>query len=176
MNLEEKWINGHYTNKYRFMEDYIEVKLQNDHIGKINIEDLPLFIQCTWNAKNGYMCHSKTKDFPQQKFHRLIYPEYSIIDHINRNGLDNRRKNLRDGSNCVNQNNMPISSTNTSGKTGVSFDKSCNRWRAYWEENGETKIKNFSVITYGEEAYKEAVKCRIEVDQRLGILNGYEQK
>ena len=53
MNLEEKWINGHYTNKYRFMEDYIEVKLQNaDHVGKIDIEDLPLFIQCTWNAKN----------------------------------------------------------------------------------------------------------------------------
>ena len=43
------------------------------------------------------------------------------MDHKNRNGLDNRKKNLRDGSGGVNENNQTLHNDNTSGINGVSF-------------------------------------------------------
>tara|TARA_R110001606_G_scaffold368728_1_gene524619 strand:+ start:261 stop:749 length:489 start_codon:yes stop_codon:yes gene_type:complete len=53
-----------------------------------------------------------------------------IIDHINGNKSDNRIVNLRDGTNCVNQQNQtkPHSRNKTSNYIGVSKFKS--RWRA----------------------------------------------
>jgi len=53
-----------------------------------------------------------------------------FIDHINRNSLDNQRKNLRFVSRSLNQANRPKPSNNTSGHKGVGWEKSRNKWRA----------------------------------------------
>lgn len=70
------------------------------------------------NAQVGYM-------------HRFINAtqEGYQTDHINQNKLDNRRVNLRTVTAFVNQVNKSKSRNNTSGITGVRWDKSRNRWR-----------------------------------------------
>lgn len=65
--------------------------------------------------------------------HRAIMnpPDGKLIDHINRNKLDNRRRNLRVVDQSVNTHNTDLWSTNTSGYKGVSWNARRQRWRAY---------------------------------------------
>lgn len=67
--------------------------------------------------------------------HRLawlyIYGEWpSVVDHINMNGEDNRIDNLRSVSIIDNARNRRLNKNNKSGITGVSWQKSINRWVA----------------------------------------------
>lgn len=66
------------------------------------------------------------------ELHRFIMndPENLYIDHINNNTLDNRKQNLRCVKNSTNLRNGRIRKNNTSGVSGVSFDKSRNKWSA----------------------------------------------
>ena len=59
-----------------------------------------------------------------RSLHRLITrcPEGKVVDHINGNGLDNRRQNLRVCSNAENLRNRKMNENNTSGFKGVFFD------------------------------------------------------
>lgn len=52
------------------------------------------------------------------------------VDHIDGNGLNNRRCNLRLATNAQNAYNQKKRSDNASGFKGVSFDKSRNKWIA----------------------------------------------
>ncbi len=58
------------------------------------------------------------------------------VDHRNRNGLDNRRKNLRTATTVQNCANSPKRKQNTSGFKGVYFCTKTNRWRARLETQG----------------------------------------
>ena len=77
--------------------------------------------------------YSGTKDgLNRKRLHRIIMddPEDLIVDHINRNPLDNRRDNLRIVSIQENNMNLSIRKTNKSGVSGVCWDKDANKWRA----------------------------------------------
>ena len=125
-NTDNNWTIGNYkNNRYREVDDYIEVEIYGGgeyHIGQIDKDFLNRFTERTWYADKDvnsfYMISSKTIKFPSnQKFHRLVLPEVDIVDHKYGNGLDNRKKNLIDGSGGVNQNNQALLSNNTSGIT-----------------------------------------------------------
>jgi hypothetical protein len=60
---------------------------------------------------------------------------WSYVDHINSDGLDNRRSNLRPVNASLNSANRRISSRNTSGYKGVSFQRSSGWWHAYIKVN-----------------------------------------
>lgn len=55
--------------------------------------------------------------------HRLLIPEGENVDHINGNGLDNRRENLRVATRSQNRRNSRKHKSNTTGFKGVCFVK-----------------------------------------------------
>lgn len=89
---------------------------------------------------------------------KLTVIEYP--DHINGNGLDNRRQNLRVASMSQNNRNTPLSKSNTSGYKGVIRSKSK---RSPWQANITYKNKriyigNFASAESAYEAYKQKAK------------------
>lgn len=73
----------------------------------------------------------------QYKAHRICWLlmfghwPHGLIDHIDGDKTNNRRENLRDVSNQINQQNRGrLPSSNTSGILGVSWSKRDNLWRA----------------------------------------------
>jgi hypothetical protein len=88
--------------------------------------------------------------------HRFILnpPSRMVIDHINGDGLDNRRENLRvctQRQNCANQR---IRRDNTSGYKGVYFNKRDERWVVQIRHRrerifvGSFKDKNEAALAY----------------------------
>ena len=180
-NTDNNWIIGNYkNNRYRYVDDYIEVEIYGQkeyHIGQIDKEILYRFTERTWYANksnnNFYMESRATKNFPyNQKFHRLVLTEIDIVDHRDGNGLDNRKKNLRDGSGGVNENNQALRNTNTSGTNGIYFHKK--GWCAQWYKNGSQKSKYFSIKKYGsdEKAKQKAIEHRKAMNEITGSTNG----
>jgi hypothetical protein len=177
-------------NQYRVVIDeeegkYIEMKLQRDFVVKFDEEYLPLATKCIWSAKKGwdskqstyYMEHSGKgrKGIPPERFHRLLLPQFSVIDHINRDGLDNRLCNLRDGSGIVNARNQSMRKDNHSGKTGVHYSKTEKVWTVQYPKNGIRKSKKFSEFKHGSDKAKSlAMEFRKTIDEKENICNGYQ--
>ena len=71
--------------------------------------------------------------------HRVIAgtPEDMETDHIDLNGLNNRRVNLRNATRAQNGCNMGISSANTSGAKGVTWNRRLGKWQAQIGSNGK---------------------------------------
>jgi hypothetical protein len=75
-------------------------------------------------------------DNSSQRAHRLAwfycYGEWPSdqLDHINRIKTDNRIDNLRESSAALNQQNLSKMCSNTSGFTGVTWNKRRNAWIA----------------------------------------------
>lgn len=86
-------------------------------------------------------------------------PQSKVIDHINRNKLDNRRCNLRVCTQKENIQNASLKSTNKSGIAGVYFVPKTNKWRAQISLNSKTKhIGIFS-------SFEEATQARKKAEQ-----------
>lgn len=62
------------------------------------------------------------------QIHRLLLPDSIMVDHISRDGIDNRRSNIRESNAVLNQRNRKKNSDNTSGVTGVSWHKKHQKW------------------------------------------------
>jgi len=158
--------------------DYIEVKLQRDDlIMKCDIQDMNLINESIWTAHKGKdkKCwyarrrSSKKKNQKYTMFHSLICPEYKQVDHINRDGLDNRRANLREGE-FVNPKNKGKQINNTSGVTGVYLSKDI--WTAQIGGKNTKRTKNFSVARYGNnKALELAINTRKMWERELEYGN-----
>ena len=80
------------------------------------------------------------------------------IDHINRIKTDNRYFNLREVSSQENHRNLPKRKDNTSGTTGVSWEKITSKWRASIHISG----KKIYLGCYAE--LKDAIEARKEAN------------
>lgn len=80
-------------------------------------------------------------------------------DHINRNRLDNRKYNLRIVTKSQNKTNAGIYSNNTSGVTGVSWDKSRNKWHVMITVDK----KHINLGRY--HSFEEATQVRLDAEK-----------
>ena len=88
-------------------------------------------------TSNGYLRVTITDRNGLKKLflvHQLIYymvsnvEPLSIVDHINGDKMDNRFENLKLSNESLNQRNRKMQSNNTSGITGIYWDKDRNKW------------------------------------------------
>ncbi len=82
-----------------------------------------------------------------------------IVDHINRNTLDNRKENLRFVTRNENVRNSRMYSTNKSGYKGVSWDKRKNKYQAITYINRKLiRLGFFDDPKIASERYREFIK------------------
>lgn len=99
------------------------IKLTQNKIVLIDNEDFELVVQYKWYYNNnGYAVTSINNK--KIYMHRLILnirDTNILVDHKNRNGIDNRKKNLRIATKSENVINSKLPKNNTSGYKGVSY-------------------------------------------------------
>jgi len=99
------------------------ITLTQECVCVIDTDDVYLVKPFGWYAKKAPHTHYvvATINKSMVPMHRILLevPRGVMIDHINRNGLDNRRSNLRQVTNSANVQNSGIRSDNNSGYKGV---------------------------------------------------------
>lgn len=93
--------------------------------------------------------------------HRLIMnaPQGMVVDHINHNGLDNRRHNLRVVTPTENLGNRRRNKNNTSGYKGIYYEPLRGKWRATIRHNSKIyRLGRFDTATEAARAYDEKAK------------------
>lgn len=113
------------------------------------------------NSGNGYLhgCLFCVKFYAHRIVWTLAHGEWPRggIDHINGRRQDNRPANLRDVAHADNCRNQPISSANTSGATGVSYDKERRNYSAYIQVHGrKIHLGRFETVTAAANARRAA--------------------
>lgn len=94
------------------------------------------------------------------KLHKLLLPDAKVVDHRNHKKFDNRKSNLRIVSHQVNMFNKERYINNTSGITGVSWDKQKNKWRSQISHNK----KRIYLGVF--DNFDDAVKARKEAEEK----------
>jgi hypothetical protein len=109
-----------------------------------------------WAGRTSYVCSG----VGSIGIHRIILGlskgDDLQVDHINRNGLDNRRENLRVCTHQQNQMNRPSRGGSSSYK-GVDWRTSHNKWRASIKLNQKKKfLGHFQTELEAAQAYDAA--------------------
>lgn len=124
--------------------------------GMCDLEEWERFKNYKWHLSiRGYLdAHIKGKT---AFMHKILLPtkEGYVVDHINRNKLDNRKCNLRYATKKVNAINRSISSRNTSGRVGVSIKKN-GRFLAHIHCGKDINLGTYSSFEQAEKAREKA--------------------
>lgn len=133
------------------------------HWALVDDEDYEYLSQFTWCLKNhGSVKYAFTNlringKKAVRRMHKFLI-EGKIIDHINHNGLDNRRSNLRVATGSQNSQNRRKALGCSSIYIGVCYDKQYKKWRASCRENFKNKFLGlFSSEIAAARAYDIAV-------------------
>lgn len=154
-------------NDYVIKNNIIEIILKNskfEEVGRaiIDKEDLDKVIPYKWRLGTwGYAETGSGKNILMQRLiMNVIDDSELIVDHINRNELDNRKCNLRIVNKSQNAINSKLSMANTSGVKGVSWNKNAKAWRAYLTKEGVRYELGHS------KDFNEAVRKRLKAERK----------
>lgn len=148
-------IIGYYTNDGAESDlhccDYVQLELLGSHatsegaIALVSKKSLELVIQFVWYlGKGGYPITHGTDDKTivygkGLKMHKLLYPNApkgKVIDHINRNRLDNRLENFRICTSKQNSYNTKKPKNSTNNYKGV-IKQNNDLWTARVSKDGQ---------------------------------------
>jgi hypothetical protein len=171
-------------NRIRLIDDNtMEVELTKEQIMTTDkkfidlVESIPLFSYKSSGINQKYYAGCMNDNI-QTTFHNLI-TGYKMVDHIDRNPLNNKLSNLLDTTYKLNNNNQTIKHNNTSGCTGVRLidNSKGNYWEARIKQNDKQYSKCFSIKKYGYDKAKElAIKYRKYLNDKFESTNGEDLK
>jgi len=131
-----------------------------------DLEDYNKIKDYYWRKSHkGYICTSG-KENQFISLHKLIlgFTESEDVDHLNRKKEDNRKQNLIPKSHQENMINQNIRSNNSSGVTGVTWDKKKEKWHSYiGYKNKLIHLGFFANI-------KDAIYVRLKAEKSYGFL------
>lgn len=159
-----------------------EIVLSQEKVALVSDEDFDFINQWNWHAARNKKKGCNTNWYARRNLsrkeandagkcrilvlmHRVIAArmfgdDLKIVDHIDRDSLNNQRCNLRNATHSQNNYNSSLDSRNKSGATGVFFRKDLARpWEAYL---GRKYLGSFHT-------FEEAVVIRMEVKKCCGV-------
>lgn len=148
-----------------------EITLSRGSVVLVDDEDYEFLNQSKWSLKDGRYARSTTGDFIHVEVAKRmgIWRPDREVDHRDRDGLNNRRENLRVGTHAQNMRNIGPYSTNSSGYKGVCWDKSRNKWLASISINN--RFKNLGRFDTAEEAASPYNRAAIQVSGDFAFVN-----
>jgi hypothetical protein len=158
-----------YARRIRFGYAFRKIPLTQGRFAIVDPQDYHALAKHKWR-----ICKNKSKNSlyaersirkPNGKYSRLLMhrqlitpPPAYCIDHINRNGLDNRRANLRLATPSQNAANSKPRNPR-SGYKGVWFDKRKRKYRAaIWHNNKRIHLGYFDAKIEAAKAYDAAAR------------------
>ena len=136
MKPDELAARGVRVKAIRIEGDVAYVPLTKGYEAVIDAADVHLVKGRPWHAKPDKSCVYARTNVQKSDgtrttvmMHQLL-TGFAMTDHINGDGLCNRRSNLRAATIEQNNQNAAKPRTNTSGIKGVTWDRQRNKWRA----------------------------------------------
>lgn len=134
-----------------------EITLASGNTAVVDDDDFEMLSEFKWSeTKPGHRrstyARTNVKDadgkYYTERMHRIVMRlkrgDGLVVDHINGNGLDNRKMNLRVVTPSENAVNVAISRGNSSGYKGVSFRKNRSVWLSEIRKNYKTAYRGHS--------------------------------
>ncbi len=158
-------------------DDTIEVQLTQNQIMKTDYKYIDIIqkynIYSTKSSEEGSKYYAIIEiNGKMHKFHKHI-TGFDMVDHIDRDPLNNCLSNLRKSDHKLNNNNRSMSTNSEAVSLGVTYIEKDDCFRARIKQNNKEYSKQFSVKKYGYEGAKEmAINARKEMNQLFNCLNG----
>ncbi len=109
------------TRGYKALVDDSDFELVNKYKWRVNV-----------GAHGNIYAYRSVKNKGKRTFiymHKMVIKTTEQVDHIDGNGLNNQKENLRACTHTENMRNRRLFKNNTSGFKGVIFDKFSGKWR-----------------------------------------------
>ena len=165
--------------KLKYGYAFRKIKLTQNKFAIVDYKKFDKLNQYSWFAVNaGYTFYAARSAYTENKkriiikMHRQIIGQKNkkLVDHINGNGLDNRKANLRPATPKQNSWNRRINKTKCSSKyIGVHKCKENNKWRAKIKDNG--RIKHLGYFNSEIEAAKTYDRVAKKLRKEFSITN-----
>jgi hypothetical protein len=151
-------------NMFFIENDVVSIKLTKGKWADFDIKDIDLLASYTWctaerRTRTSVRYYAVTYVRGQLLFmHQILMPDREI-DHIDGNGLNNRRSNLRPATRSQNQQNRQKTTGLSSRYKGVSYDTVRGKWQAYINKDGRRiALKRFDTEEEAALWYNEMAK------------------
>lgn len=138
-----------------------EIPLTQGMVALVDDEDYERLARHKWCAiKKTRRWYAVTSEYLGNRRSKIVYMHHVIlgrpsknheVDHVNGNGCDNQRLNLRWATRCQQMSNVATRGRNKSGLKGV-HAHSARRWRAQIKNAGKTE--HIGLFTSPEDAAK----------------------
>jgi hypothetical protein len=141
---------------------FVDIPLTRGMWATIDLADFERVRTFKWQPhKEGRTWYARNSTSSTTSMHRVIMQATTgqFIDHIDGDGLNNRRSNLRFATLSQNQGNRRLSKNNKSGYKGVSWNNHSRKWLAQIViQNKNIYLGLFDSIEDARVAYAEAAK------------------
>lgn len=154
--------------KYRFDGDVCIIEVETKQLGRheflIDAEDYNRAKAFNWTlikARERVYCSASIRRSGAILLHRLVTSfEWELVDHINNNPKDNRKRNLREATHAENMRNTGAQKNNKLGIKGVRWRERHKQFEAsIWHSGKSRFIGLFKTKEEAAMAYNETAKA-----------------